>query len=61
MLKNIKWYLVRRWAYGVGVAVAALLTFYGLLPPEAAPLWLGLLLAALNTRPPATPDEIEAS
>lgn len=50
---GLPWWRIRRWLYGIGVAVAALLTFYRLLPPEAAPLWLGLLLAALNTHQPA--------
>lgn len=39
---------LRRGVYAVAVTVAALLTFYGVLPPEAAPLWLALVLALLN-------------
>lgn len=57
MLSKINWRLVRRWLYGVLVAAGALATFYGLLPPEAIPLWLALILAAFNTAPPAVPGE----
>lgn len=39
---------IRRWIYGMAVAAAAVLTFYGVLPVEAAPLWLALVLAILN-------------
>ena len=39
---------VRRWLYAVAIAAAAVLTFYGVLPVEAAPLWLALVLAILN-------------
>lgn len=53
--KTVPWYLIRRWAYGVGASAAALLTFYGIIPVEVAPLWLALLLAMLNTKPPAVP------
>ncbi|MCR1785290.1 hypothetical protein KVF89_22310 [Nocardioides carbamazepini] len=39
---------VRRWIYGIAVAAAAVLTFYGVIPIEAAPLWLALVMALLN-------------
>lgn len=53
----MKWHLIRRWLYGVLVALGALATFYGILPPEAIPLWLALGLALLNARPAALPGE----
>ncbi|GAA2951531.1 hypothetical protein [Microbacterium schleiferi] len=55
--KQVPWYLVRRWVYGVLIAAGALATFYGIIPVEAVPLWIALGLALLNTKPPATPDE----
>lgn len=55
--KQVPWYLVRRWVYGVLIAAGALATYYGIIPVEAVPLWLALALALLNTKPPATPDE----
>jgi hypothetical protein len=41
---------VRRWLYGIAVAAAALLTAYGIIPVEVAPLWLALVMAALNVQ-----------
>ena len=58
-MSNIKWYLVRRWVYGVLVAGGALAVFYGWIDPAAVPLILAVVLAALNTRPPAVPGESE--
>lgn len=58
-MSRINWRIVRRWVYWVLVAAGALATFYGLLPPEAIPLYAGLALAALNTRPPAIPGDNE--
>lgn len=55
---NVKWYLVRRWFYWLSVAAGAVLVYYQVLPPEALAVWLPVILAALNTNPPATPDEI---
>ena len=43
---------LRRGIYTVGVAVAALLTAYGVIPVEVAPLWLALVLALLNVNTP---------
>ena len=56
-MSNIKWYLVRRWLYGVLVAAGALAVFYGLIDPNAVPLILAVVLAAFNTRPPSIPGE----
>ncbi|WP_417561876.1 hypothetical protein [Microbacterium sp.] len=56
-MPKIKWYLVRRWLYGVAAAAFAIAVYYRLIALEATPLWLALILAAFNTRPPATPDE----
>lgn len=44
---------LRRGIYTVAITVAALLTFYGVLPPEAAPLWLAFVLALLNVNTPS--------
>lgn len=54
---NIPWYIVRRWVYGVAVAGGGVLVYYRILPPEALVVWLPLVLAIFNTKPPATPDE----
>lgn len=60
-VKNIKWYLVRRWLYWVLVAVGALAIQQGWIDPETVPLILAVALAALNTRPPAVPGEVEGA
>ena len=39
---------VRRYVYGVATAAFALAVFYGWIEPEASPLGLALILAALN-------------
>lgn len=54
---NVKWYLVRRWLYGVVSAGIPLAIYLGWLDPAAAPLIAPLVLAAFNTRPPAVPGE----
>lgn len=56
-MRNIKWYIVRRYVYGVAVAALGILTYHKVIPIEAVPVYLPLVLALLNTRPPATPDE----
>jgi hypothetical protein len=56
-VKNIKWYLVRRWLYGVIVAGGALAVAYGLIDAQAVPLIAAVVLALFNTRPPAVPGE----
>ena len=43
---------LRRGIYTVAVASAALLTAYGVIPVEVAPLWLALVLALLNVNTP---------
>ena len=50
---GIRWYLVRRWAYGVAVAALPVLVYFRVLQPEALPVLAPLLLALFNTRPPA--------
>jgi hypothetical protein len=40
--------VVRRWAYGVCLVSFPVLVHYGLVEPEAAPLWAGFALALLN-------------
>jgi hypothetical protein len=39
---------VRRWIYGLALAALPVLVYYGLVEPEAAPLWLAFVLALLN-------------
>ncbi len=56
-MPSIKWYLVRRYVYGVAIAVGAILVYHRVIPPEALAVYLPLVLALFNTRPPATPDE----
>lgn len=56
-MSNIKWYLVRRWLYGVVSAAIPVAIYLGWLDPQAAPLILPLVLAAFNTKPPAIPGE----
>jgi hypothetical protein len=38
----------RRWLYGMCLAALPLLIYFGLVEPEAAPLWLAFLVALLN-------------
>lgn len=38
----------RRWVYGVCIAAVPVLVYFKLLPPEAAPVILPLVLAVLN-------------
>lgn len=58
-VSNIKWYLVRRWLYGVLAAAGALAIQQGWIDAETVPLILGVVLAAFNTRPPVVPGESE--
>jgi len=39
---------VRRWLYGVCIAAVPVLVYFKLLPPEASPVILPLILAILN-------------
>lgn len=39
---------VRRWVYGLSLASFPVLVHYGLVEPEAAPLWAAFALALLN-------------
>lgn len=41
---------VRRWLYGVCLAALPLLIYFGLVEPEASPLWLAFVVAILNVR-----------
>lgn len=42
---------VRRWLYGLCIAALPLLIYFGLVQPEAAPLWLAFVVALLNVNP----------
>lgn len=39
---------VRKWLYGVCIAAVPVLVYFKLLPPEASPIILPLVLAVLN-------------
>ena len=39
---------VRRWIYSLALAAGPVLVYYGLVEPEATPLWLAFLVALLN-------------
>lgn len=39
---------VRRWIYGLCIAALPLLIYFGVVEPEAAPLWLAFVVALLN-------------
>jgi len=39
---------VRRWLYGLAIAALPLLIYFGLVEPEASPLWLAFVVALLN-------------
>lgn len=41
---------VRRWLYVVALASFPVLIHYGLVEIEAAPLWLGFIVALLNVK-----------
>lgn len=54
----------RRWVYGIALAVVPILTAYGLVSEEHAPLWVSLVSAVLvpglalaNTPPTQPPSE----
>lgn len=39
---------VRRWVYGLSIAALPLFIYFGLVEPEAAPLWTAFVIALLN-------------
>lgn len=47
----MKWFSdrphLRRWVYGIALAVVPILTAYGLISEDLAPLWVSLLSAVL--------------
>lgn len=47
----------RRWFYGVCIAAVPVLVYFKLLPPEAAPVILPLILAILNVNEPVADPE----
>jgi hypothetical protein len=50
---------VRRWIYGLALAARPLLLHFGLVEPEAAPLWLAFVVALLNVQDaPAEPAPV---
>lgn len=49
----------RVWIYGVCIAAVPVLVYFKLLPPEAAPVILPLVLAVLNVNDPATEETRE--
>lgn len=40
---------VRQWLYGIVTALVPLLTLYGVIEAEAAPLWLAVAASVLST------------
>lgn len=50
---------VRRWLYGVCIAAVPVLVYFKLLPPEAAPVILPLVLAVLNVQDEPTEEKRE--
>lgn len=46
---------VRRWIYGVVITAIPVLIYYDLLPEQAAPVILPLVLAILNVKDDPTP------
>lgn len=48
---------VRRYVYGVCIAAVPVLIYFKLLPAEAAPVILPLVLAVLNVNEPDTSSE----
>lgn len=59
---------MRRWVYGIALAVVPILTAYGLISEDLAPLWVSLLSAVLvpslalaNTPGPAAEEEDSGS
>jgi hypothetical protein len=52
-----RWYLLRRWVYGLALAVGLALVYYRLLEPQALAVLLPIVLALFNTNPAPTPDE----
>lgn len=51
-----QWRTIRAWLYGVSVAALPILTYYGVIEPEAQALAVPLLAALFNL----TPAEVEA-
>lgn len=54
---------MRRWVYGIALAVVPILTAYGLISEDLAPLWISLISAVLvpslalaNTPGPQEPE-----
>lgn len=41
---------VRRWVYGLSLVSLPILVFYGLVEPEASPLWAAFALALFNVK-----------
>lgn len=50
----------RRWIYGVCIAAVPVLVYFKLLPPEAAPVLLPLVLAVLNVSDPGEVAVLES-
>lgn len=48
----------RRWIYGVCIAAVPVLVYFDLLPPDAAPVILPLVLALLNVNDPAPVQDV---
>jgi len=56
-MKNLLNPALRRYIYGVCIAAVPVLVYLGLLPAEAAPVILPLVLALLNVQDDGTPSD----
>lgn len=55
-MKPWEWLLSRegrKWLYGVAVTLIPLIVLYGVIDPQAAPLWLAVIAALLGVAAPA--------
>jgi len=49
-VKSVLTPAVRRWVYGLSLVSLPILVFYGLVEPEASPLWAAFALALFNVK-----------
>lgn len=57
--KARRWRIARRWVYGVAIAAVPLAVYYKLIEPEAAPLFIPLILALVMVKKDGTPENTE--
>ncbi|GAB6856479.1 hypothetical protein [Microbacterium xylanilyticum] len=54
-----RWRILRRWIYSVSIAAIPLGIYLKLIPAEAAPVILPVILALVMVKPDGTPEDIE--